>query len=70
MLGMQACENTDFVKENAALHTLLLAGTFFGGAPALARCRIAFDTASGIKMELCVRSGSPEAAIALANAIV
>ncbi|KAJ3087541.1 Coatomer subunit gamma-2, partial [Quaeritorhiza haematococci] len=53
MLGMYPCESTDVkVQDKATTHTLLLSGTFTGGIPVFARCRMAFDPSSGVTMEL------------------
>ncbi|KAI9249738.1 adaptin N terminal region-domain-containing protein [Phascolomyces articulosus] len=55
LLSMQALEDTALPKSNA-VHTLLLAGTFLGGVKVLARCRMTFDTTSGVAFELAVRN--------------
>ncbi|KAI9205702.1 adaptin N terminal region-domain-containing protein [Polychytrium aggregatum] len=68
-LGMCACENTGTVKDKAATHGLLIAGTFVGGVPVLARCRMALDGASGVTLEIGVRSASAEVSQRVANAI-
>ena len=52
---MQAVEDTGVPKSNT-VHTLLLAGTFLGGVKILARCRMTFDTTSGVAFELAVRN--------------
>ncbi|KAI8138268.1 adaptin N terminal region-domain-containing protein [Fennellomyces sp. T-0311] len=55
LLSMQALEDTGLPKSNA-VHTLLMAGTFLGGTKVLARCRMTFDTTSGVAFELAVRN--------------
>ncbi|KAG2217384.1 hypothetical protein INT45_005268 [Circinella minor] len=55
LLSMQALEDTAVPKSNT-VHTLLLAGTFLGGVKILARCRMTFDTTSGVAFELAVRN--------------
>ncbi|KAI9492121.1 adaptin N terminal region-domain-containing protein [Zychaea mexicana] len=59
LLSMQALEDTGLPKSNA-VHTLLLAGTFLGGAKVLARCRMTFDTTSGVAFELAVRNSQED----------
>ena len=70
MLGLMPCENTESVKDQATLHTLTLAGTFVGGFAVLVRCRMAYESGSGVTMELCVRSTNEYASNVIANAIV
>ncbi|KAI9312096.1 adaptin N terminal region-domain-containing protein [Dichotomocladium elegans] len=55
LLGMQALEDSALPKSNS-LHTLLLSGTFLGGSKVLARCRMTFANATGVAVELAVRS--------------
>ncbi|KAJ1560040.1 Coatomer subunit gamma-2, partial [Nowakowskiella sp. JEL0078] len=70
LLGMQPCDNTGTVKDTqTTTHTLYLAGTFVGGFPILARCRMAFASATGVTMELSVRSTNETASTIIANAI-
>ncbi|KAJ1557164.1 coatomer subunit gamma, partial [Nowakowskiella sp. JEL0078] len=70
LLGMQPCDNTGTVKDaQTTTHTLYLAGTFVGGFPILARCRMAFASATGVTMELSVRSTNETASTIVANAI-
>ncbi|KAJ3128254.1 coatomer subunit gamma [Nowakowskiella sp. JEL0407] len=70
LLGMQPCDNTGTVRDTqTTTHTLYLAGTFVGGFPLLARTRMAFATATGVTMELAVRSTNLDAATVIANAI-
>ncbi|RKO90490.1 coatomer gamma subunit appendage platform subdomain-containing protein, partial [Blyttiomyces helicus] len=68
-LGMSPAESTNAVKDQAATHGLLLAGTYAGGVPVVARCRFAFSPASGVTMELSVRSDSAAVSEKVANAI-
>ncbi|KAJ3417379.1 Coatomer subunit gamma-2 [Chytridiales sp. JEL 0842] len=70
MLGMMPSESTDIVKDKATTHTLLLGGTFIGGVPVLARCRMAFEQGSGVAMEVGVRSTNEAVSTLVANAIV
>ncbi|KAG2201092.1 hypothetical protein INT47_010844 [Mucor saturninus] len=55
LLGMQALEGSESVKNNN-VHTLLLSGTFLDGSPVLAKCRMTFNTSTGVAFELAVRS--------------
>ncbi|KAJ3298811.1 Coatomer subunit gamma-2 [Borealophlyctis nickersoniae] len=68
-LGMQPSESTGTVADRATTHALLLAGTFAGGVPCLARCRMAYEQSSGVTLELAVRSGSEVVSQKVANAI-
>ena len=68
-LSMLACDNTGVLKEHATTHTLLLSGIFLGGIPVLARCRMAYASATGVTMELAVRSKDPLISEKIANAI-
>lgn len=55
LLGMQPLEGTESPKNNS-VHTLLLSGTFLDGSKVLAKCRMTFNTSSGVAFELAVRS--------------
>lgn len=55
-LGMAACEGSDAVPGNARSHTALLAGTFVGGVPVLARLQLGQDAAGNVAMKLAVRA--------------
>ncbi|KAF7728890.1 coatomer subunit gamma [Apophysomyces ossiformis] len=55
LVGMQALEDSALPKSNS-VHTLLLAGTFINGEVVLARCRMTFNSSSGVAFELAVRS--------------
>eukprot|EP00128_Syssomonas_multiformis_P002981 Colp12_sorted_trinity150504_noHs@28643 len=59
-LGMQPCERSDKIPAGKASHTLVLSGLFRGGQRALVRARMAYQAASGVTMQLAVRSTSPE----------
>lgn len=52
---MQALEGTESVKNNN-VHSLLLSGTFLDGSKVLAKCRMTFNTTTGVAFELAVRS--------------
>ncbi|GAQ90422.1 coatomer gamma subunit [Klebsormidium nitens] len=55
-LGMQPVEGTDQVPSNARSHTALLAGTFIGNVPVLARLSFGIDAQKQVAMKLAVRS--------------
>lgn len=55
LLGMQPLDGTESPKNNS-VHTLLLSGTFLDGSKVLAKCRMTFNTSSGVAFELAVRS--------------
>jgi coatomer subunit gamma len=70
LLGMQPCEQTqNIANEKATTHTLLLAGTFIGGVKVLVRCRIAYDPASGVTLEIGVRGADQGVCDRVANCI-
>ncbi|KAL7751469.1 coatomer subunit gamma [Sorochytrium milnesiophthora] len=69
MLGMQPLENTHNVNKDRASHVLILSGVFMPGVRVLARVRMAFDPASGVAMELAVRSEDAEVSMVIANSI-
>ncbi|TPX44374.1 hypothetical protein SeLEV6574_g04537 [Synchytrium endobioticum] len=69
LLGMMAVENTNQVKDKAGTHVLLLSGIFAGGVPVLVRARMAFDPASGVTLELGVRSMSEGVSRIVADSI-
>ncbi|KAG0237076.1 coatomer subunit gamma [Actinomortierella wolfii] len=68
LLGMQALERTGVVQ-NSNVHTMYLSGIFLGGIPVLARCRMTYDSASGVTLQLAVRSGREDISMVLINAI-
>lgn len=55
LLGMQPLEGSESPKNNS-VHTLLLSGTFLDGSKVLAKCRMTFNTSTGVAFELAVRS--------------
>lgn len=70
VLGMEACDNSSSVKDKASTHTLYLSGSFLGQVPVVARVRMAFESGTGVTMELGVRSTHEGVAMLLVNAIV
>ncbi|VDN14282.1 unnamed protein product [Dibothriocephalus latus] len=73
-LGMQPCERSDQLPAEAKpSHTLLLSGVFRGGIPVLSRCRLAKsvqpETASGVNLQILVRSSVPEISQAIADSL-
>lgn len=67
-IGMQPCERSDKVPEGKSAHSLYLAGVFRGGHDALVRAKLALD-ASGVTMQLTVRSSDPNVSEVLATAV-
>lgn len=68
LLGMEACEGSAAVLDaRQPTHTLLLAGSFLGAAPVLARARMIAD--NGVTMELAARSADPMVCSMVVNAI-
>lgn len=55
LLGMQPLNDTALPR-NPNVHTLLMAGTFLTGEKILARCRMTFNSSSGVAFEMSVRS--------------
>jgi len=70
-LGMQPCERTgpSYLTPEKTTHNLLLSGNFLGNIQTLVRCRLAFNTSTGVTMEISVRSNKPEVSQMIANAI-
>ncbi|KAI9008863.1 adaptin N terminal region-domain-containing protein [Phycomyces nitens] len=68
LLGMQAMDDTA-LPQSAKTHVLILAGTFLGGAKVVARCRMTFNSTTGVAFELTVRSQDPEVAQIVLSAI-
>ncbi|KAF9974047.1 coatomer subunit gamma [Actinomortierella ambigua] len=68
LLGMQPLENTGNVQ-GSNVHTMILSGIFLGGVPVLARCRMTYDSATGVTLQLAVRSGREDISMVLINAI-
>ncbi|KAI8059812.1 adaptin N terminal region-domain-containing protein [Thamnidium elegans] len=58
LLGMQPLDDTSLPR-NPNVHTLIMAGTFLTGEKVLARCRMTFNSTSGVAFELSVRSEDP-----------
>ncbi|KAH0461510.1 hypothetical protein IEQ34_009085 [Dendrobium chrysotoxum] len=56
ILGMQPCEGTDVVPNNARSHTCLLSGVFIGNVKVLVRLSFRFDGPKKVVMKLAVRS--------------
>ncbi|KAF9363712.1 coatomer subunit gamma [Mortierella sp. NVP85] len=59
LLGMQALENSSTVQ-GSNVHTMMLSGIFLGGIRVLARCRMTYDSSTGVTLQLSVRSGDGE----------
>lgn len=55
LLGMQPLDDTSLPR-NPNVHTLIMAGTFLTGEKVLARCRMTFNSSTGVAFELTVRS--------------
>lgn len=58
LLGMQPLDDTSLPR-NPNVHTLIMAGTFLTGEKVLARCRMTFNSTSGVAFEMSVRSEEP-----------
>ncbi|XP_024367632.1 coatomer subunit gamma-2 [Physcomitrium patens] len=56
ILGMQICEATDVVPNNARSHTCLLAGRFLGDTQVLVRLSVGIDSQKQVAMKLAVRA--------------
>ncbi|KAH0462371.1 hypothetical protein IEQ34_009946 [Dendrobium chrysotoxum] len=56
ILGMQPCEGTDVVPNNARSHTCLLSGVFIGNVKVLVRLSFGIDGPKQVAMKLAVRS--------------
>jgi len=72
LLGMETCEGSVNVKDKASTHTLLLAGSFLVRmeiVKCFVRCRMAFDPASGVTMEICARGVRKDVNERIANCI-
>jgi coatomer subunit gamma len=71
LLGMQPCENSQSVPDNAKSHAVNLTGMFFGGIPVLARTGFQVDPKHGgtVTMKIAVRSMNASINNTLANAI-
>ena len=61
VLGMQPCENTGTVADDAASHLLVLSGIFCGGFKVLVRAQLSMPT-SGCILKAIVRSDNAEVA--------
>merc|ERR1712037_606703 len=61
VLGMQPCENTGTVAEDARSHLLVLSGIFCGGFKVLVRAQVSMPT-SGCILKAMVRSDNEEVA--------
>ncbi|KAG0004073.1 coatomer subunit gamma [Entomortierella chlamydospora] len=68
LLGMQALENSGTVQ-GSNVHTMILSGIFIGGAQVLARCRMTYDSATGVTLQLAIRSTNGEVSQILIGAI-
>ncbi|GJJ76910.1 coatomer subunit gamma [Entomortierella parvispora] len=68
LLGMQALDNTGTVQ-GSNVHTMTLSGIFIGGIRVLARCRMTYDSATGVTLQLAIRSASEEVSLVMIGAI-
>ncbi|KAF9345864.1 coatomer subunit gamma [Mortierella sp. AD094] len=68
LLGMQALENSGNVQ-GSNVHTMILSGIFIGGTQVLARCRMTYDSATGVTLQLAIRSANEEVSQILIGAI-
>ncbi|KAF8957029.1 coatomer subunit gamma [Entomortierella lignicola] len=68
LLGMQALENSGNVQ-GSNVHTMILSGIFIGGTQVLARCRMTYDSATGVTLQLAIRSANAEVSQILIGAI-
>ncbi|KAG0243469.1 coatomer subunit gamma [Mortierella sp. GBA43] len=68
LLGMQALENSGTVQ-GSNVHTMMLSGIFLGGIRVLARCRMTYDSSTGVTLQLSIRSGDGEISRILIGAI-
>lgn len=55
LLGMQPLDDSSLPR-NPNVHTLIMAGTFLTGEKVLARCRMTFNSSTGVAFEMSVRS--------------
>lgn len=60
ILGMQPCEGTEVVPNNARSHTCLLSGVFIGDVKVLVRLSFGLSGPKEVAMKLAVRSDDPE----------
>ncbi|RKP08801.1 coatomer subunit gamma [Thamnocephalis sphaerospora] len=68
VLGLHPLQET-VTPTSSAVHTLLLQGTFAGGAKVAARVRMTYAASSGVTMELAVRSDRDDVPMVMINAI-
>lgn len=68
LLGMQALENTGNVQ-GSNVHTMILSGIFIGGVRVLARCRMTYDSSTGVTLQLGIRSANAEVSQVMIGAI-
>ncbi|KAF9566654.1 coatomer subunit gamma [Mortierella alpina] len=68
LFGMQALENTGTVQ-GSNVHTMILSGIFIGGIRVLARCRMTYDSATGVTLHLAIRSANQEVSQIMIGAI-
>jgi hypothetical protein len=68
-LGLRPVERTGTVPADKATHTLLLSGNLLGVARVFVRCRLVYSAATGVTMEMAVRSTDRDVSAAIAAAI-
>ncbi|KAL1833748.1 hypothetical protein ACET3Z_003399 [Daucus carota] len=56
LLGLQPCEGTEVVPNNARSHTCLLSGVYIGNVKVLVRLSFGIDSRKEVAMKLAVRS--------------
>ena len=68
-LGMRPAERSATVPADKSTHTLLLSGNLMGVARFLVRCRLVYSSATGVTMEMTVRSTDRAVSEVIAAAI-
>lgn len=69
-LGMQPCESSDKMVEGKSTHVLYLSGVFRGGADVVIVAKLVLAPgASGVSMQMQLRSTDSEVSNVLADAI-
>ncbi|KAI7902633.1 adaptin N terminal region-domain-containing protein [Cokeromyces recurvatus] len=58
LLGLQPLEDSSLPR-NPNVHTLIMSGTFLTGEKILVRCRMTFNSSTGVAFEMAVRSEDP-----------
>ena len=66
---MGPVDGTEKSAKMSVSHALLLAGQMIGGAKALVRCRMVYESSTGVTMEMTIRSEDPEVCPIIAASI-